>query len=188
MAGFTRDAFVADCVAASRHRDGQSAVREVLSRAVADHGAVLRVLAPPARAGLDVLHRSATLTIFSATWAPRMHLPAHDHRLWALIGLYSGREDNLLWRRRGAGIESTGGRALLPGDVATLPADAIHSVSNPLERYTAGIHVYGGDFFATPRSQWDDETLVEQPSDGEVIRALFERENARRGDDCGSRP
>ena len=42
-----------------------------------------------------------------------------------------------------------------------------------------GIHIYGGDFFATERSQWDPETLQRQPSDGAVIRAMFERENKR---------
>jgi predicted metal-dependent enzyme (double-stranded beta helix superfamily) len=68
---------------------------------------------------------------------------------------------------------------LFPGDVAALPADAVHSVTNPLLRFTGGIHIYGGDFFATPRSQWNAETLAEEPSDGATIRALFENENER---------
>ena len=58
---------------------------------------------------------------------------------------------------------------------------AIHSVTNPLERFTGGINIYGGDFFATTRSQWDPETLEESPSDGAVIRAIFERANERYG-------
>src|SRR5512145_1677910 len=89
---FDRERFVDDCVAASAEHDPQAAVREVLARAVADHSAVLSALGAPDAAGLDVLHRSPTLTIFAAKWAPRMHLPAHDHRMWALIGIYTGRE------------------------------------------------------------------------------------------------
>ena len=67
------------------------------------------------------------------------------------------------------------------GDVAALPVDTIHSVTNPLPRFTGGIHIYGGDFFNTARSQWNPETLDEEPSDGEVIRRIFERENERLG-------
>jgi len=178
---FDRDRFVDDCVAANRESDAQAAVREVLARAVEAPEGVLAALRSPQEAGLDVLHRSPALTIFAAHWAPRMSLPAHDHRLWALIGLYTGREDNILWRRGGRAVEAYGATVLFPGDIAALPADAVHSVTNPLTRFTGALHIYGGDFFATPRSQWDAETLAEEPSDGAAIRALFERENERLG-------
>ena len=46
-----------------------------------------------------------------------------------------------------------------------LPDDAIHSVVNPIPRLTGAIHVYGGDFFAVPRSEWDSQTLRERPFD-----------------------
>jgi predicted metal-dependent enzyme (double-stranded beta helix superfamily) len=182
---FDRERFVESCIVAHRDSEPQAAVREVLVRAVHDAPNVLAVLGSPTRAGLDVLHRSPTLTIFAAHWAPRMCLPAHDHRLWALIGIYSGREDNILWRRINGRIAVTEAKVLFEGDVAQLPSDAIHSVTNPLERYTAGIHIYGGDFFATPRSQWNPESLREEPSDGTAIRAMFDRENQRT---CSERP
>ncbi len=180
--GFDRERFVADCVIAAR--DGaQAAVREVLARAVADSRGVLSAMGEPREAGLDVLHRSATLTIFAAKWTPQMNLLAHDHRMWALIGIYTGREDNILWRRTQGGIEAPieahDARVLFAGDVAVLPSDAIHSVTNPLQRFTGGLHIYGGDFFATTRSQWNAETLKEERSDGGAIRAMFERENER---------
>lgn len=176
---FDRERFVEDCVAANREGESQAAVREVLARAVSDHAAVLAALGAPRMAGLDVLHRSPALTIFAAKWAPQMNLVAHDHRLWALIGIYTGREDNIFWRRTEDGIQAFGAEVLFAGDVGVLAADAIHSVTNPLRRFTAGIHIYGGDFFDTPRSQWDAETLAETRSDGDTIRAMFERENER---------
>jgi predicted metal-dependent enzyme (double-stranded beta helix superfamily) len=117
-----------------------------------------------------------------------MSLPTHDHRLWALIGIYTGREDNILWRRSESGVEGYGAKVPFGGDVATLPADAVHSVTNPLTRFTAGLHIYGGDFFATPRSQWDPETLAEGPSDGGAIQAMFERENERLRLDASTPP
>jgi predicted metal-dependent enzyme (double-stranded beta helix superfamily) len=171
--------FVADCVAANRENDPQRAVREVLARGVSDPGAMLKAVGEPSDAGIGVLHRSPTLTIFTATWAPRMCLMPHDHRMWALIGLYTGREDNIFWHRSEKGVTAHGAEALFEGDVAVLPADVIHSVTNPLERLSGGVHIYGGDFFATVRSQWDPETRVEEPADGETIRAIFERANER---------
>src|SRR4029453_5890234 len=45
--------------------------------------------------------------------------------------------------------------------------------------FTGAIHIYGGDFFGTPRSEWDRETLQEQPYDGERARKLFPPANAR---------
>jgi predicted metal-dependent enzyme (double-stranded beta helix superfamily) len=177
---FTREGFIDDCVRAL-DGDGPGAVRETLTKTVRDHRAVLATLGEPAQAGLDVLHRSPTLTIFAAKWTPQMNLPPHNHRMWAIIGMYAGREDNIFWRRGDHGrLEASGARALFEGEVAALGPEIIHSVTNPLQRYAGGLHIYGGDFFDTPRSQWDPETLAEGPSDGAAIQALFEAENARR--------
>ena len=161
--------FVGECVAANV-AGGQLAVRDVLERGVRDPAAMLKSVGEPSRAGLEVFHRSPSLTIFAATWTPQMNPMPHDHRMWALIGIYIGREDNILWRATGGRPEAFGARCLSEGDVAALPVDAIHSVTNPLERFTGGIRIYGGDFFATKRSQWNPETLAEEPSDGGVIR------------------
>ncbi|GAB2668727.1 hypothetical protein GCM10027193_23480 [Arenimonas aestuarii] len=173
--------FVEDCVSANRESDAQTAVREVLARAVSQPSAVLAALGAPDRAGLNVLVRSQTLTIFAASWTPQMNLMPHNHLMWANIGIYSGREDNIFWRRSGKGIEAYSAAALFEKDTAALPADALHSVTNPLLRFTGGIHIYGGDFFATSRSQWNPETLDEEPSDGAAIQRMFQRENERLG-------
>lgn len=173
--------FVADCVAANEETDAQAAVREVLARAVSTPDAVLAALGDPGKAGLNVLLSSPSLTIFAATWTPQMNLMPHDHLMWANIGIYTGREDNIFWKRTSGGIEAFGADALFEKDTAMLPEDALHSVTNPLLRFTGGIHIYGGDFFDTTRSQWNPETLEEEPSDGAVIRGIFQRENERLG-------
>ena len=88
----------------------------------------------------------------------------HNHEMWAVIGIYTGREDNIFWRRlseRGDGkVRAVGAKELCVGDVAPLGRDIIHSVTNPVPRLTGAIHVYGGDFFTTPRSEWDPGTLI----------------------------
>jgi predicted metal-dependent enzyme (double-stranded beta helix superfamily) len=175
------DRFVADCVAANEETDAQTAVNEVLARAVSTPEAVLGALGEPGKAGLNVLLSSPTLTIFAATWTPQMNLMPHDHLMWANIGIYTGREDNIFWKRTSDGIKAFGADALFVRDTAMLPEDALHSVTNPLQRFTGGIHIYGGDFFDTTRSQWNPETLEEEPSEGAKIRKMFERENERLG-------
>ena len=144
------DHFVQDCIDANDDSDAQAAVLEVLARAVRNPVPMRNALGEPERAGMRVLHHSPSLTIFSATWTPQMNLMPHNHLMWANIGIYSGREDNIFWRSAGDRIEAFGARALFEGDAAALPVDAIHSVTNPLLRFTGGIHIYGGDFFDTP--------------------------------------
>ena len=53
--------------------------------------------------------------------------------------------------------------------------DVIHSVVNPIPRVTGAIHVYGGDFFAAKRSEWDPESLCEKPYDVEKALRMFKR-------------
>jgi predicted metal-dependent enzyme (double-stranded beta helix superfamily) len=98
-----------------------------------------------------------------------------------VIGLYRGAEDNVFWRRRAGDdqrIEADGARALRPGDVASLPADVIHSVANPIDGLSAALHVYGGDLYAQERSEWDALLLTEKPHDKAFAKAAFERANA----------
>jgi len=173
------DHFVEDCISANTDTDPQLAILEVLRRAVSEPKSLLAALGEPGQAGIHVLHRSPGLTIFNATWTPQMNLMPHNHLMWANIGIYTGREDNILWRRTPETIEAHTAMALFEGDAAALPEDAIHSVTNPLRRFTGGIHIYGGDFFDTSRSQWNPETLAEEPSDGAVIKEIFARENER---------
>ena len=174
---FDRDRLIEDCRTAVAAGQGSRAVKEIVARAVADPGAVLRDLGAPEKGGLDVLHRSPTLTVLNVMWHPRQVIMPHDHSMWAVIGVYTGREDNILWRRlpeeAQGRIEAGGARTLGERDTVVLGPDAIHSVVNPLGRVTGAIHIYGGDFFATERSEWDPESLTEMPYDMAKAMAMF---------------
>ena len=61
--------------------------------------------------------------------------------------------------------------------IEPLGRDIIHSVTNPISRLTGAIHVYGGDFFAAERSEWDPESLREHPYDVKKALRLFEEAN-----------
>ena len=68
---------------------------------------------------------------------------------------------------------ATGAAALSEKQILGLPADAIHSVTNPIGRLTGAIHIYGGDFFAPGRSEWDAESLEERPWNIDAARNEF---------------
>ena len=184
---FRKDRFVEDCKLAVAQ--GQSAVRELVREAVADPSGIVSELGEPAKAGVYPLYHAADLTVINFVWAPYMTLQPHNHNMFAVIGIYSGREDNMFWRRidngagdgAGPGIEAAGAESLGAGQVATLGRDIIHSVANPIAKLTSAIHVYGGDFFDPPdrRSQWDHESLLERPWDMEHTRAIFRQAETR---------
>jgi predicted metal-dependent enzyme (double-stranded beta helix superfamily) len=171
---FDRDQFVEDCIAACATDQPRLAVKEVLDRAVSHPSEVAAVL-PATKAEIERLHVSDDLTILKVVWSPGMRIFPHDHRMWAAIGIYGGQEDNSFFRRTPDGVVSSGGKELREREVALLGDDTIHAVVNPGSGYTGAIHIYGGDFFSEPRSEFDPETLEEQPYDVARTMALFDQ-------------
>jgi predicted metal-dependent enzyme (double-stranded beta helix superfamily) len=70
--------------------------------------------------------------------------------------------------------------------VALLGKSVVHAVTNPLRAFTGAIHVYGGDFFATPRSEWTPDTLEERPYDIEGAKRAFAEANERWRAECAA--
>ena len=178
--------FVTECKTAIASDGGREVVREILLAAISNPAGIVAALGEPKRAGVQVLHQSPTLTIMHVAWPPSFTQTPHNHLHWAEIGVYSGREDNIFWRRCPPDakwpIESIGAMSLCAGSCRSLDHDVIHSVTNPLDKVTAGLHVYGGDLSIAPRSAWDGETLVEAPLDFARSDRAIEAYNARFAD------
>lgn len=177
---FELDEFIADCRAALAADKSHKLVREVVARAVSNPAAILKALGEPDRATLRTLYRSDDLTILNPIWGPNMVLLPHDHRMWAVIGIYSGREDNIFWRRpsqEDGKLEAVAAKALHEGGAEPLGKNIIHSVINPISKLTAAIHVYGGDFFGVERSEWDPDSLSERRFDQQELIRRFEEAN-----------
>ena len=169
---------IADCRAAHEQDRSHKAIREVLARALERPAEVLQAVGEPTRAGIRKLHHSPQLTILNVVWAPHMSIFPHNHRMWAVIGIYTGREDNIFWRRLPGGrVEAAGAQSMSQRDAVPLGPEIIHSVTNPIPRLTGALHVYGGDFFGAERSEWDPESLTEQRYDSAKTLRLFEEAN-----------
>lgn len=173
------DGLLDRCQAAVREHTPQLAVRDVLDELVAAPQAFAAALGPVELGGIRTLHHAPDLTVLHVAWAPGMALDPHEHRMWAAIGMYGGQEDNAFYRRTPTGIEASGGRELPAGEVLVLGDDAIHSVSNSRRELALAVHVYGGDFYAQERSEWDMATFEERPRDLERTGRLFAEANER---------
>ena len=176
---FDLDEFVVRCEGALSESEPRRAIREVLTRAMSEPSKVGDAF-QPTEGGLTVLHHAKDLTILHVVWAPGMKIFPHDHRMWAAIGIYSGQEDNEFFRRSEPGARTlveSGGKVLTAGDTVVLGDDTIHAVSNPGNRLTGAIHVYGGDFVNQPRSQWGPGPAEEQPFDIDEARRQFAAAN-----------
>jgi predicted metal-dependent enzyme (double-stranded beta helix superfamily) len=170
---------ISRCQGALAEHSPALAVRDVLQELIADPSALDRAVGPVDRGGITPLHNADDLTILRVAWTPGMALNPHDHRMWAVIGMYGGQEDNAFYRRSPVGLAPAGGRELPAGHVLVLGDDAIHSVANTRRELAVALHVYGGDFFTVERSEWDAATYEERPRDLEGTRRLFEEANAR---------
>lgn len=174
---FDKEQFVEDCRSALAESDVHGAIESLVKKAVSQPRQVIRALGEPRLAGADTIYRAPDLTILNIMWGPHMDLHPHDHRMWAVIGIYGGREDNTFYRRSRNGLTRHGTKELAVKDTIPLGETIIHSVSNPLAKITGAIHIYGGDFFDTPRSEWDPETFQEHPYDVAHTMRVFEESN-----------
>ncbi len=153
---YTLETLVADLKSA---KGDFTALQEAVRRAVAH-----KPIAAD-RSRLQILHDEPGLTVVHVAVNPGFVSPPHDHRTWAVIGVYEGQEDNTFYRLRADSrrIEEAGGRTLHDRDVMMLSEDAIHKIANPRTATLAALHVYGKNIFQIERSAWDPGTGAEHP-------------------------
>ena len=176
---FTVEEFVESCRSALDEHTPEQAIKEIVTSSIAEPHQLESALGTPSGPGMATLHRSPELTILNIIWPPGIALYPHDHNLWAVIGLYGGQEDNTFYTRNvaGDGLVRTGTRVLESKETVLLAQDAIHAVQNPSSLYTGAIHVYGGDFFNEPRSQWASDSSAEEPYNVEQVQRVFQLAN-----------
>lgn len=140
------------------------AIQEAVRRAVAEKP----LAEEPEKA--KVLHDEPGLFVAHVAVRSGLQSSPHDHRTWAVIGVYNGQEDNTFYRKVASGetIEPAGGRSLRDGDVLTLGPEGIHSIANPREEMLVALHVYGANIFKIERSAWDPVTGKERPFDMKI--------------------
>ena len=167
---FDPDRFVSECQAAVTSADPVDAVRTIVATSLTDSASI--------GDGYEVLVSSPALTVQRIPWPPGLVTSVHEHRMWAVIGVYRGGELNHFYERTPGGLTKCGERAVVSGEVLVLDADVIHAVENPRREVTAALHVYGGDILGVERNAWGpDGREVPYGDDLSSFLSLFEPMN-----------
>lgn len=163
--------FVDECQIGAEAADPAAAVCELVSDVICDGPSIDAALGTDFDPILDTLFVADHLTIQRIRWSPGMRSGRHEHRMWAVVGVYDGCEVNRLYERTPNGLAERERRDVQKHDVLILDEDVIHSVENPLRAWTSAIHVYGGDILNAERSAWlpDDSEVPFPDSRAEMV-------------------
>ena len=167
--------------AGERHPGG--AVKEVLDEALASTNAIESAVGAPVDSPVfSTWFNSEELTVLNVIWPPTVDLMPHDHKMWAAIGLYGGREDNRFYRPLPeGGLEQRGGTTMLAGDSILLGDDTVHAVANPSKEWTGAIHVYGGNYFVSGRRMWPEASAAPIEFDAAEVMSVLNDAAQRAG-------
>jgi predicted metal-dependent enzyme (double-stranded beta helix superfamily) len=145
----------------------QAEVERYLRSIMAEHGApaivaALQAAIPEgASIGEMIIYRSPKLTLLYGRIPPHFRSAIHDHTVFASIAQLTGVETSVVYEDQddGEGLKVARTMTGRPGDITSLPADAIHHIENPTDDFSSALHVYGGDFGAVmdDRSLWSHD-------------------------------
>jgi predicted metal-dependent enzyme (double-stranded beta helix superfamily) len=167
---FDLEQFVGQCQSALEDPNPAKRIEALVTEAISDPDAVRKAFEEAQHAErqgpITFAWRDASLTVADVTTPPGLKSPAHNHKMWAVIGVYDGQEHNRFYRYEDGGLIEKGERLLTEGDVAVLGKEAVHAISNPLSTSSGAIHVYGGDLVERPeRSLWNPHTKAREDYD-----------------------
>ena len=172
MDRFNTDRFIAECRSAATADDAVKQIRAIVQNAVQDPR-TLQVALGPFEGEDIVLYEDETISIQHCRFDPGLHVPPHDHRITAVIGVYEGGENNHFYVANEDGLVHKSTKKIMPGDVVSMGPEAIHSVEPGSDECGYAIHVYLGPLSSVERSLYEWETGAEYPYTKEKYNELL---------------
>jgi predicted metal-dependent enzyme (double-stranded beta helix superfamily) len=155
VTGFSIDAFVQDMRAIAVGEDAAKNLRSYMDDLFADPGSIAQGF-PVDLLGDSILFEDETVSIWRTSFEPGLSVPAHDHQMSAVIGVYTGQERNDFFEADpSGGVRRSGNVVLGAGDVLSIGPSAIHSVTCLSDDPSLGLHVYLGNLTNAERSLFD---------------------------------
>ncbi|MGR3435975.1 MAG: hypothetical protein ACU0CO_13970 [Shimia sp.] len=163
---FSLEGFVTDARAAAARPDALARVEALMARTFADPEALAAAI-PDFDDDEVNLYEDATVSV----WHERFHahevLPPHDHAMPAVIGVYRGRERNILFRPGADGRLVAGGTLdLAPGQIHVFGPRDVHTVQGLDGAASLGLHVYLGPLTQVARHLYEWGTGAPVPMTG----------------------
>ena len=160
--GFSVESFVQSVRYAATLENPENAIREVLLETIKTPEAIFA-----ATSGEDedeiLYFEDDSVSIWRCRFQPKILMLPHEHCLKVLIGVYSGGEKSILYRRTEEGLKEAGTVTAHAGEVITLGKAAIHAVTTHDDRPSDAIHVYLGPLMKLERDlfDWDSGKAIE---------------------------
>ncbi len=110
-----------------------------------------------------LLFEDETVSIWHERFLPDEILPAHDHQMPAILGVYDGQERNRLFRQVDGTIASCGELVLAAGEFHVFGPEDIHTVQAMNDAPSHGLHIYLGALTRVERSLFDVEAGARMP-------------------------
>ena len=116
--------FVEKCQSALDNESPATSIELLVKEAITDPDAVKEAFSDAEnidRQGpITFACRDVYITVADVTTPPSLKSPAHNHNMWAVIGVYEGQELNHFYRYENGVLLEKGERLLSEGDIAVL--------------------------------------------------------------------
>ena len=174
MAEFDLDSLVAELRQAAVGDAAGRELRAIMTRVMRDPATVAAGM-PEFENDDEVLFEDDSVSIWFVRFVPGIHVPPHDHRTTAIIGVYDGAEINRFYLREPDRLLHKSTRRVAAGEVIALKPDGIHSVEAADGRPSLGIHVYLGPLTRIERSLFDWQSGAPLPFTDQALESMTRR-------------
>ena len=158
---FSVEGLVQSIRLAANKDDPETAIRDVLLETVKKPD---EIFAATSHENEDEIlyFEDDSVSIWRCRFQPKIMMPPHEHLLKVLIGVYSGGEKSILYKRTEDGLKEAGSVTAHAGEVITLGKAAIHAVTTGDDKPSDAIHVYLGPLMQLERDlfEWESGKAV----------------------------
>lgn len=155
MTGFLIETFVQDIRAIAAGNEATKNLRNYMDKLFANPEVIANGF-PAELLGDSILFEDDSVSIWRTSFEPGVSVPAHDHQLSAVVGVYTGQERNDFFEADpSGGVRRSGDVVLSAGDVLSIGPSAIHSVTCLSDIPCLGLHVYLGNLTTVDRTLFD---------------------------------
>ena len=168
---FSYEQFVEDARAAAVTSHPTKAVRALLERTL--NNTQLRNQGLPDQTDDEIhLFEDETVSVWSCRFQPAFVMPPHEHKMDVHIGVVSGTEKNIMYRREDGALVHKATKIVQSGEVLSIGADGIHAVTADGDQPSHALHIYLGPLMATKRDLFDWQTGAAIPFTMENFEAM----------------
>lgn len=171
MSSFNLDQFIQQLRDVATQPEASDQVKSIMKQAFQNPEAVKQAMSGY-EGGEEILFEDETVSIWYCRFDPDIHVPPHNHKTQATIGVYDGEELNHFYLPKDGRLEQKTTRSLKPGDVLSMGPDAIHSVESANSKATYGIHVYLAALSTISRSLYDWDSGEALPMEDELFNRM----------------